>query len=348
MLGIDPRAARYTWTAVVILLLVAAVYLVRKTLFVFVVALLLAYLLAPLVNLLDRILPASRSRTPALIIAYVIVIGGLVFGAVNLGSRIADEAKSLAGRFSQLAGPQPVASTNERYVDRAISFVQTQVREHAGDIAGFLPRFGLRALSAAGDVVYVVIIPILSFFFLKDGRAMWATFLELIAEGPRRALVEDIAHDTDVLLAQYMRALTVLSLLTFAFFSFYFSVTQVPYALLLAAIAGLLEFIPMIGPLTAAVVVLLVSGLSGYSHLLWILIFLAVYRVFQDYVISPRLLSHGVSLHPLLVLFGVFAGAELGGVAGTFLSVPVLALIRIMYHRLQRTRHPVELARVGP
>jgi len=348
MLGIDPRAARYTWTAVAILLLIAAVYLVRKTLFVFIVALLLAYLLSPLVDLLDRILPASRTRTPALVIAYIIVIGGLVYGAVSLGSRIGDEASNLASRFSQLSGPERVAGTNQPYIDRAIDLIQSQIRQHAGDIAAFLPRFGLRALSAAGDVVYIIIVPILSFFFLKDGRAMWAALLELVTAGTPRALVEDIARDTNVLLAQYMRALAVLSLFTLTFFGFYFSVTHVPYALLLAAVAGLLEFIPMVGPLTAAVIVLVVSGFSGYPHIIWILAFLGIYRLFQDYVLSPRLMSHGMQLHPLLVMFGVFAGGELGGVAGTFLSVPVLALIRILYKRLERTRNPVELTGVGP
>jgi len=346
MLGFDRRAARYTWTAIAILLLLATVYLIRKTLLVFIVALLFAYLLAPLVDLLDRILPASRTRTPALIIAYAIVIGGLVFGAIGLGSRIAEEAKNLANRFSQLSGPAPVATTNQPFVDRAIDFLQSQVRQHAGDIAAFLPRFGLRALSAAGDLLYVIIVPILSFFFLKDGRAMWAAFVELVSESPR-ALVEDIARDINVLLAQYMRALTVLSLFTLGFFSFYFSVTHVPYALLLAAVAGLLEFIPMVGPFSAAVIVVLVSGISGYPHLIWILVFLGVYRLFQDYVLSPRLMSHGMELHPLLVMFGVFAGGELGGVAGTFLSVPVLALIRILHRRLQKARHPADLAPVG-
>src|SRR5579872_8947 len=181
MLGIDPRAARYTWTAVVILLLIATIYLVRKTLFVFIAALLFAYLLAPLVDLLDRLLPVSRTRTPALVIAYLIVIGGLVYGAVSLGSRIADEATTLASKFGQLTNPQqPVANTHQPYVDRAIDLVQSQIRQHAGDIAAFLPRFGLRALSAAGDLVYVIIVPILGFFFLKDGRTMWNALLELI------------------------------------------------------------------------------------------------------------------------------------------------------------------------
>jgi len=346
MLGIDRRAASYTWTAVAILLLLAVIYISRKTLFIFIVALLLAYLLSPLVDLLDRILPFSRTRTPALIIAYLIVIGGLVFGVAGLGSRIAEEAKNLAARFSQAGAPAPAVTTNQPFVDRTIDYLQSQVRQHTGDIAAFLPRIGLQALSVAGDLVYIVIVPILSFFFLKDGRAMWDALLALVDEGPPRALVEDIARDINILLAQYMRSLTVLSLFTLAFFSFYFSVTHVPYALLLAAIAGLLEFIPMVGPFSAAVIVLLVSAFSGYPHLLWILIFLAVYRLFQDYVLSPRLMSHGMELHPLLVMFGVFAGGEIGGVAGTFLSVPALALIRILYRRLAKARHAAELEQV--
>ncbi len=62
------------------------------------------------------------------------------------------------------------------------------------------------------------------------------------------------------------------------------------------------------------------------------------YRMFQDYVRSPHLMGRGVQLHPLLVLFGVFAGGELAGVAGPFLSVPALALARILYLRIRRAR----------
>jgi predicted PurR-regulated permease PerM len=80
-----------------------------------------------------------------------------------------------------------------------------------------------------------------------------------------------------------------------------------------------------------------VAGFSGYPHLLWVIIFLGVYRLFQDYVLSPRLMSAGMELHPLLIMFGVFAGGEIGGIPGTFLSVPVLAMARILYRRLERS-----------
>jgi predicted PurR-regulated permease PerM len=79
---------------------------------------------------------------------------------------------------------------------------------------------------------------------------------------------------------------------------------------------------------------LLVAGLSGSTHLLGIFVFLVAFRFFQDYVVSPRLLSAGMKLHPLLVIFGVLAGASIAGVAGSFLSVPVLATFRIVYGQL--------------
>src|SRR5260370_38009506 len=173
--------------------------------------------------------------------------------------------------------------------------------EYVGGRGAFVPKGGRKALFIAGDLVWVVIGPILSFFFLKDGRVMREKILGLMDEGPRRDLVEDVVKDMNVLLAQYMRALLVLSLFTLVFFSFYLSVTRVPYALLLAAIAAILEFIPMIGPFTAAVIILLVAGFSGCEHLLFVLIFLGVYRFLQDYFVSRRSLTECTELHPLLL-----------------------------------------------
>src|SRR5262249_33850792 len=149
--------------------------------------------------------------------------------------------------------------------------------------------------------------------------------------------VDDLLVDINILLAHYMRALVLLSLSTFVSYSIAFTIIGVPYGVLLASIAFLLEFIPMLGPLTAGVIILIVGAVAG-APVLTLLIFLLAYRMFQDYVLSPHLMGPGVELHPLLVLFGVFAGAEVAGVAGTFLSVPVLALVRIVYRRIQRVR----------
>ena len=97
----------------------------------------------------------------------------------------------------------------------------------------------------------------------------------------------------------------------------------------------------MVGPLTAAALILLVQAVSGPGHLLWIVIFLIAYRLFQDYGLQPYLMSSGMELPPLLVIFGVMAGGELAGIAGSFLSVPVLAIARIVYRQFRARREPV-------
>jgi predicted PurR-regulated permease PerM len=156
-------------------------------------------------------------------------------------------------------------------------------------------------------------------------------------DGGKEAARETLA-DAHELLLLYMRALLFLCCATLISFSIVFSVMGVPYALLLASIAFPLEFIPLVGPLVAAVTIITVSVVSGYAHVLWVVIFLGVYRIFQDYVLSPHLMSKGIELHPLIVILGVLAGGEIGGVAGIFLSMPVLALIRLLYHQQNKMR----------
>ena len=312
------------------------------TLFVFVVALLFGYLLSPLVDVIDRLLPGKKTRTPALAISYAILIVALFFGVTQIGSRAIEEANSLAksmpAKLAAFQEPSPsLPSEINSFKAQIVQKAGEQLGKSSSDIIASLPRAGAKLLSVAGDLAYLVIVPILGFFFLKDGHAMRVHFLELIDDGRQREMINGLLADVDLLLARYMRAILTLSLATFTSFSIFFSILQVPYSILLAALAGTLEIIPMIGPVSAAVVIVTVTAISS-GPVISALIFLGVYRVFQDYVLSPLLMRAGMELHPLLVLFGVFAGTELAGVPGAFLSVPVLALIRIIYQRIRQQR----------
>lgn len=339
MFGIDRRAAYYTWTAVLVVLLVWLIYLVRATLFIFILALLFAYLLAPLVNLLDRFLPGRRTRTPALALAYILLVGVVILAGSQIGTRAVDEANNLAKKFPQMLQRWETAdgSTGGTLQEQILGKLRVGITERSNELIAALPQVGLRAITVASNVIYVVIIPILGFFFLKDGRLIRQHVLDLVSDEPRRVLLDDVLADVNLLLASYMRALVLLALSTFTAYGIFFSILGVPYAVLLAALAGMLEFIPMIGTLAASLTIVIVAALEG-AHVIAVLIFLLAYRLFQDYVLSPQLMRQGVELHPLLVLFGVFAGSEVAGIAGTFLSVPVLALVRIIYLRIRKTR----------
>ncbi len=340
MFGIDPRAARYAWTAAIVLVLIWTVYLIRVTLIVFVIALLFAYLLYPLMDLFDRHLTA-KTRTPALAMTFVLVIGLLAVFGTLIGSVVATQAGNLAKEapvfLDRLSQNPPPAPEGVRSVASQVSgALEAQLRAHYGDIVSAVPRVSMRVLSASRNLIYVIIIPILSFFILRDGRHIRDSFLEMF-DGAQQAARETL-EDVHTLLLQYMRALLFLCCATFVSFSIVLSAMGVPYSILLAAIAFPLEFVPLVGPLAAAVVIVIVSVVTGYSHIVWLIVYLGLYRMFQDYVLSPHLMSRGVELHPLLVIFGVFAGGEIGGAAGIFLSVPTLALMRLLYHHLNKIR----------
>lgn len=343
MLGIEPRIARATWTVIVIVLLCVMLYAIRQTVFIFVVSLLFAYLLLPLVDFIDRVLPMRRSRTPALAIVYLMLVAGLVLTGVEIGTRVAEQATSLAQRVSDFMRPDqtegmPLPQPIKPMGDRLLSAARAAIQDHYQEILQKLPQAALSVVGAATNVIFLVIVPILSFFFLKDGRALQRYIMALVSDQGHRGVLGGIATDLNVLLAQYMRALVLLGLATAVTYGAFFAVMGVPYAVLLAALAFPLEFIPMLGPLASSTIILLVAGFSGYPHVVAIVVFLLVFRIFQDYVLGPHLMSAGMELHPLLIVFGVFAGEQIAGIAGAFLSVPVMAVLRIIYRRLERAR----------
>lgn len=344
MLGVDSRAVRVAWSVFLIALALAVIYFIRRTLMIFTAALLLAYLLSPLVNLVGRIAKGRVSRNLSLAVVYVLMIAALGAALGVVGSRVVDEASNLASRLPELVKrlEQPLSLPLPEWITpvkiSVFASLRSFLEQHSKDLLPLLQRVGQELLGLIGNLAFVVLVPILSFFFLKDGGEMRQNLVALVPEGARRRLVEDIFGDVHLLLAQFMRAIVILSAATFVFYGLFFAVAGVPYAVLLACVAGVLEFIPVVGPLTASIIILLVAGFSGYPNLLWILAFLVLYRLFQDYVLQPYLMSSGVEVHPLLVIFGVLAGEQVGGVAGMFLSIPVIATLRVVFVRIRKAR----------
>ena len=340
MFGIDGRVLRAVWTAFLFALAAIVVYLARHTLVIFVLAIFLAHLIAPLVDRVQRYAPRGISRTLSLTLVYLVLIGAALAILIPVGAKIGEEASALASRLpgalkEDPLGRFPLPLWLETWRPRLTEFLREQNAGLGDRVLPMLREIGPGILSGLGNVVAAVLIPILSFFFLKDGRLMRDAIVECF-QPQRQTLAEEILDDLHVLVAKYIRALVLLAIATFVSYSIALSALGVPYPVLLASIAGVLELIPVVGPLTAVIITLLVAGLSGYAHLLWILVFVIVYRLFQDYVLSPYLLSSSIAIHPLLILFGVLAGEQVAGVPGMFFSVPVIAALRIIVIRSRR------------
>ena len=344
MLGIDPRAARAAWTVFLLALLVATAYAIRETLAVFVIALLFGYLLSPLVGLVARFTPQRVSFTFALAIVYLLLVGAILGLALTLGARLVDEANSLAAQLPNLLSNRqaieqlPLPAWLEPIRARIVQTLQDELNNGGKDVLPYVKSIGGHLISGAKYVVYIVLVPILAFFFLKDGRGIQEEIVDSLVDEARKPVVESILQDINLLLGEYIRALVLLSISSFIANALFLGISGAPYAVLLAALSALGEFLPVVGPLGAGVLVLLVSALAGYSHPFWYLLFWLLFRMFQDYIVSPYLMSKGVKLNPMLVLFGVLAGEQVAGVVGMFFSVPVLAILRVVFIRLRRTR----------
>jgi predicted PurR-regulated permease PerM len=346
MLGIDTRALRAVWTVFLFALVIAILYLIRQTLVVFVLAIFLAHLLEPIVTLVERVALKKRSRAAALGLVYVTLLGLAAAILIPIGSKIGEEASALAARVPEAVQLDPLSSLPLPYwLEDLRPKVNEILRQRVSDLDKMvlpaISQAGQRIIAGLGNILSIILIPILSFFFLKDGAAMYAALLDGVGDR-MRMLVADILDGLHGLLSRYIRSVVLLSGAAFVSHSAFFTVIGVPYAILLAGIAGILEFIPVVGPLAAGALILLVSALAGYDHLLWILVFLILYRFFQDYVLSPYLMSTGVEIHPLLVLFGVLAGENAAGIPGMFFSVPLLAALRLVIVKVRRYNADLE------
>jgi len=120
-----------------------------------------------------------------------------------------------------------------------------------------------------------------------------------------------------------------------------------PSPLVLGLIAGIFEFVPLVGPLAIAILAALLGLLhSGWGAALMVLVFLGILRVVQDYLIYPRIIGTGIHLHPLAVIFAILAGAEIAGIAGIFLAIPVIAVLTVTYRHWLEHRGSETIAEV--
>jgi predicted PurR-regulated permease PerM len=347
----DKKTAQALFTALIFGLVLLFLYFAWRALIAFLFAMLFAYLLEAPVTRLQKWLRGSRSLAIAAV--YVIMIGILVLVISLLGPSIGTETQKLAQQTpewaNRISSGNIVQQIGERHgwSPNAVRTFTSYIYDHRDQIITGIQQLLVRAIRTLQNTWWLVLVPILAIFFLKDGAKFRDNIVNSVRDESDRALVATIVDKVSSMLGSYIRAQLLYSVLAMAVVTFVLWAMRVPYALALGPLEGILEFIPLVGPLIGVAVILSVGFLSGYQHLLWVFIFLMVWRVIQDYVTSPRIMSGTLELHPLAVLFGVLAGGEVAGVIGIFLSVPVLAALRIVWHAWQFYGKPVRLPGAG-
>jgi predicted PurR-regulated permease PerM len=314
--------------------------------FLIVLSVFFAYLIDPIVRIIrrpfkERNLEKIMPRSLAIVVAYVFVF--TIFGVAisNIAPRVVDQAKEFGANLPTYGQSlrERGNELNRRYErlkipDEVQSEINLKITEIGGKITAALGGFVL------GSVAYLpwfILVPVLAFLFLKDVNQFRLSILRMFPAGRWRARAEAVLADVNTTLAAYTRAQLISCVLIALVCTFGFYAIDLKYALLLGILAGIFEFVPLIGPLSIAIIVMLTAAASDNPwKALYVAIFLIVLRIVHDYVTYPRIVRGGIHLHPLAIILSVLAGEQVAGIPGVFLSIPLVAVATVIYkHALE-------------
>lgn len=303
-----------------------------------------SYFVYPLVAFLSRPIRISGRefsipRTLAIGLSYIIIVAviilGIYFIAPSLGSQfpeftaqaraywiaIGAKAQGLIEYFRSHRMPGPLLDAINGAVPSVIEKVSQTVSSVLTSMVGWV-----------AFIPWLVLIPVLSFFLLKDVDTFRRSALQMLPKGRWRWRGDEFFQDINSTLAAYIRAQLTACVFIGVVCALGFTLLGMPSPLVLGVIAGVCEFVPLVGPLLVAVIAAVLALLhAGPFSAFLVLVFLAVLRIVQDYWIYPKLIGQGIHLHPLAVIIAILSGAELAGVAGIFLAIPVVAILTVSY-----------------
>jgi Predicted permease len=321
--------------------------------FLVVLSVFVAYLLSPLVKAIR--LPFKRysaerfmPRSLAIILSFLIVLTvigvsvsyfaptvveqGKEFtdGLPTLVTRIRSTSTDLGRRFDRLRLPQDVQDKLNEEAGKVV----TSVAAFFTDIL-----FGGFFLNLLMFAPWLILVPILAFFFLKDVNQIRLTVLRLFPPGRWRIRAEAVMQDVNTTLAAYTRAQLISCLIIGVVCTIGFYIVGLKYALLLGILAAIFEFVPLLGPLALATIATTTAAFSDNPwKALYVAIFLLTLRLIHDYITYPRIVRGGIHLHPLLIILSVLAGEQVAGIPGVFLAIPVVALFTVIYKHVLEHR----------
>jgi len=302
-----------------------------------------AYLVSPLVDFMRRPIiisgrPRAMPRLLAISLAYIILIGSIFIAIYllvpRLGSQFPEFAQQARGYWRDFGTSTERLNDylRKRLPPPVVEAINSEVPRVVERVRG---TFGLVVEHMIGWLAYIpwlVLIPILSFFFLKDAEGFRNSALQMLPRGRWRWRGDEFFQDISGALAAYVRAQLTACVFIGIVCSIGFALLGLPSPLVLGFIAGIFEFVPLVGPLLIAVLAAFVATLhAGSFSALTVILFLGVLRIVQDYVVYPKLIRQGIHLHPLAVIIAILSGAELAGIAGIFLAIPVVAILTVGY-----------------
>ncbi|MBB5874766.1 MULTISPECIES: AI-2E family transporter [unclassified Xanthomonas] len=336
---------RLKWTAVILGVL-WVVWLLAPILTPFVLALLLGWLGDPLVDRLER---AGRSRNMAVTLVFVLMVLLLVLALVILVPMLErqivtfiDVLPQARDWFIGTAIPWAEQKTGLELMtwldpERLIDWIRGHWQQAGGVAATFFGYLSRSGFAMVTWVVNLVLLPILTFYFLRDWDLLVARVAVTI---PRNHVgtITRLAQQSNEVLGAFIRGQFLVMLALGVIYAGGLTLVGLKLGLLIGIVAGLISFIPYLGATTGILLAVLAALVQAKGFDLQLLILVGVVftvgQLLESYVLTPRIVGDKIGLHPVAVIFAVMAGGQLFGFLGMLLALPVAAVANVLLHYL--------------
>lgn len=328
-------APKIFWQILLAILVLVLAYLIRDILALVLIALVVAAVLQPAVNYLV----AKRwPRSLAILVWYFVAIGLVTFVFAVMAPPITRELRQLSYDFpyaySQAQGGlhvgnnlTPVGSRN--LLEEFLMFLG-QWREAAGrDSARGIGSLGV-IFGIFGGFVSFLSVLVMAFYMLLEREGL-SRLVAAVVRSENQARILNVLTRMQEKMGLWLRGQLVLMLIVAVLTYIALLILGVRFALVLALLAGLLEIIPFIGPITAAVPAFLIALAESPIKAVAVLVIYIVIQQVENHILVPKIMSKTIGLSPLIVIVAVLVGAKLGGIVGTLLAVPILTALSVLW-----------------
>ena len=333
----DRRTVDVLLTTLLFMGVCSLVYSARRVILVFVVAILFAYLINPIVRFLERHSLFSRNlRGPAVVEVYLLLLILIAIPAHSLVPALLRQAGTLIETAPALLTGQ---SPGEFVTEIGGTYGWTDVQElrlrmflarHREEMESLVRAAEQHLPTAVQAMGYLLVIPILAVFFLREGQELANALILFFTSPGNSETAHKLAEELDAVLRKYIKAKVELGSLSLVVYSLTMLLFGCPYAIALGIFGGLLDCIPVVGGILAVTAIISVGALA-HTHWIWMAVWLAGWRMVQDYVIAPRVMGHNLEIHRLMAIFAVMAGWEVGGLLGIYLALPLTAVAGVIW-----------------
>ncbi len=312
--------------------------------FPFGISLILSILLTPLAQKLYKWINMTGIKNIPydipIIISFGIFIGIIYLIAIHIFVPFITElrafTRSIPATFSALqsAIPELEAAYHLSLLPaEAQGFIAKMIQE-IGEYTLRLAQFSLSAIfSFASTVIELIVVPFITFYMMKKGGTFSNKFAELFPER-YHAHIKNLFKEIHFVLKAYIHGQLLLSVLM-AFLVFIgMWIMDIPYPLVIGLLAGVVEMVPIIGPIIGAVPPILLGLLQGSSVMTQVIIFYVVVQQLDSHFIMPKLMGSIIEVHPVAIIAGVLIGGSLKGILGMMIAVPAVAVLQILLRHM--------------